>query len=181
MNYNYSTFYKHTFCIFTEINEVEINNFKPSFVSKKGSIYYFTEKGVYRKANHWGKVGNCYWRLLSLTNNKVNQTMRTAFAKWNDFYVYNNYEKLFYLEYDKTRNVVLFNHKNNPNYNGIAQLRNTAATKKAIIDCNLILNSEQSLRYLITDSIEELKNEFLYKIINSDITLSQLKRNYLKK
>lgn len=36
----------------------------PSFVSKSGSEYWYTEDGVIRRSNHWGTgIASCDWLL----------------------------------------------------------------------------------------------------------------------
>lgn len=178
MNYNRYNFYRHTFCAFTEVDSVILNSLKLSYKSKKGSSYYFTNEGVYRVANHWGRVANCRWRLLSL-NKKVNQINRIGFAKWTDFYPNNETEKLFYLEFDEELNKVSFLHKDNPNYDGKALLRTAKEMQKAIADCTNILETDNWAKYLETNNINLLRFDFISQIINRNTSLLQLKREFL--
>ena len=93
--YNKTNFFKYTYCEFKEDINFEIperNNYK----SKSNSLYYFTEDGVYRESNHWGRVASCRWRLTTNSPYK-NQQRITAFAKWKDFYHLNEKEKLFFV------------------------------------------------------------------------------------
>ena len=36
------------------------------FYSDSGSIYWYTEKYLYRLSNHWGKVASCEWSLKKI-------------------------------------------------------------------------------------------------------------------
>ena len=105
--YNRFNFHKHTFCEFIEQDIASISALQIHYKSKSGSSYSYTEEGVYRSSNHWGRASNCRWRLVSSSSSKINNFKnRVGFAKWSDFYPNNETEKLFYIEvnfyfYDK--------------------------------------------------------------------------------
>ena len=67
--YNQTNFFKHTFCEFKEITNFKIPE-NINFSSKSDSTYFYTNEGVYRKSNHWGRVANCRWKLISTANYK---------------------------------------------------------------------------------------------------------------
>ena len=69
--YNKNNFHKHTFCEFTEVDATTISNIEWHYKSKSGSGYCFTEQGVYRISNHWGRAANCRWRLISRASSKT--------------------------------------------------------------------------------------------------------------
>ena len=58
--------FKNTFCVFDEKEINEIENLELSFKSASGSSYFYTEMGMYRLSNHWGKLANSKWRLIWL-------------------------------------------------------------------------------------------------------------------
>lgn len=178
MSYNRNTFHKNTFCIFTEVSLQDIQHLKPAFTSKKESRYFFTDEGVYRESNHWGRVANCRWRLISLEK-KVNQIRRMGFAKWSDFYSNNETEKLFYLEFNEAENKVEFQHKNNPNYDGKAFLRNASDTQKAVLLCIKILQTDDWASYNNVSNLDSFRKLFVQKIIEENYNLLQLKREFL--
>ncbi len=91
MAYNRNNFHKHTFCLFQQVDAFALADVKLGYKSNSGSEYYFTEIGVYRKSNHWGRAANCRWRLLVNSEYK-NQTEIIGFARWNDFYSNNETE-----------------------------------------------------------------------------------------
>ena len=81
--YHSKNFHKHTFCLWTEVSQTDFDLQKPQFISKSGSEYYFTEKGVYRISNHWGRAANCRWRLItdSEYKNQKEITLTLTFKK----------------------------------------------------------------------------------------------------
>src|SRR5690606_24141791 len=113
--HNRFNFHKHTFCDFIEVFPDSINELKLAYTSKSGSSYYFTEEGVFRVSNHWGRAANCRWRLIS-NEEKVNQYQRVGFAKWTDFFPNNETERLFYIEINWEDKSVTFQHKSNSSY-----------------------------------------------------------------
>ncbi|TDQ27870.1 hypothetical protein DFQ07_1727 [Tenacibaculum caenipelagi] len=72
---------------------------KAHFQSKSGSYYYYTENGVFRYSNHWGRVANCRWKIQGIDQYK-NQNYYVGYANWSDFYPLNSTDKVFYLEAD---------------------------------------------------------------------------------
>ena len=64
--FKHGNFFKHTYCQFEykELSVLQEENIH--FKSKSGSSYVYTEKGVYRYSNHWGRVANCRWKLNSI-------------------------------------------------------------------------------------------------------------------
>ncbi len=180
--YNKTNFHKHTFCEFIEVDAIAIPNIEWHYMSKSGSGYCFTEEGVYRISNHWGRVANCRWRLISNSransSSKINNSLhRIGYAKWTDFYPNNETENLFYVEVNFEANEVTFQHKNNPNYDGKAVLRNASETAKVIRQIKEILESDTWARYLDFDDLEQLRKEIILKLINTRMTLQTLKKD----
>jgi hypothetical protein len=146
----------------------ETNNYQ----SKSESRYFYTNEGVYRKSNHWGRVANCRWKLIA--NLKFqNQEVSTGFAKWTDFYPINATEKIFYIRVDfETR---------------CAQLQ---AKKKDTAD-HLFTYSEaqkriKQIHHLFADDkwtkhfdleIKELRFQVISRLTNSALSLQEIKRN----
>ncbi|MFM7895471.1 MAG: hypothetical protein ACKO8L_05955, partial [Flavobacterium sp.] len=108
--YNKTNFHKHTFCEFIEVDVATIPNIEWHYKSKSGSGYCFTEEGVYRISNHWGRAANCRWRLISEIKNP-NQKERIGYAKWTDFYPNNETENFFYVEVNFETKEATFQHK----------------------------------------------------------------------
>lgn len=176
--YNKTNFHKHTFCEFIEVDATAIPNIEWHYKSKSGSGYCFTEEGVYRISNHWGRAANCRWRLISEIKN-LNQKERIGYAKWTDFYPNNETESFFYVEVNFETKEATFQHKNNPNYDGKAVLRNASETAKVIRQIKEILESDTWAKYLDFDDLEQLRNEIILKLIQTSTSFAEIKRSLL--
>lgn len=180
MQYNKHNFHKYTFCEFQEAQLSEIEKLKISYKSKSGSAYYFTEKGVYRVSNHWGRAANCRWRLLSNSTSKINNTnARIGYANWSDFYPNNDKDKLFYIEVNWNTNEVIFQHKNNLNYKVNFLIRDALATAKRIQIIKEVLTEENWSKHLTFDNLNELRVAIIQKLIETDETFIKIKQSYL--
>ncbi|MBE7628876.1 cell division protein FtsQ [Tenacibaculum piscium] len=99
MKYHKFNFFRYTYCEF-ESKEITFFEGKSAhYQSKSGSLYFYTDKGVFRYSNHWGRVANCRWKIQGIEHYK-SQDYYVGFANWNDFYPLNNTDKVFYLEVD---------------------------------------------------------------------------------
>ena len=178
--YNCSNFHSHTFCEFVEIDSVpEIFN-KPNYKSKSGSSYYFTEEGVYRSSNHWGRAANFRWRLIATSKAKVNNNLfRIGFAKWTDFYPNNETEPIFYIEVNFETSEVTFQHKNHLNYDGKSVLRTAAETAKVIRQIKEVLENDAWAKYYDTINIDSLRRDIIHQLCFSALSLMEIKRNLL--
>lgn len=47
------------------------------------SRYWYTEEGVYRKSNHWGRCRNCHWTIDGEELNSDEEVV--GYCKWEDF------------------------------------------------------------------------------------------------
>ena len=175
--YNKTNFHKHTFCEFIEVDTNVIPNIEWHYKSKSGSGYFFTEEGVYRISNHWGRAANCRWRLISSSSSKINNSQnRIGFAKWTDFYPNNETDALFYIDVNFETKEATFQHKNNPNYVGKAVLRNASETAKVIRQIKEILESDTWAKYLDFDDLEQLRKEIIQKLITDHQSLATIKK-----
>ncbi|GAA6767993.1 hypothetical protein AAFH68_39450 [Flavobacterium sp. CGRL1] len=102
--------FKNTFCVFNEVLPNEIEGLKKQFESKAGSSYYYTQAGMYRVSNHWGRLANSKWRLLAREPETESKT-KIGFALWEEFYPDNADEKLYYIEADFEKNLANYQHK----------------------------------------------------------------------
>ena len=73
----------------------------PSFVSKSGSEYWYTEDGVIRRSNHWGTgIASCDWLLgadgRSSWDTTAPKNMRSGFCRFADFHPNWFYEVVVY-------------------------------------------------------------------------------------
>ena len=174
IKYNRNIFHKHTFCEFIEVALEVISNIESNYKSKSGSGYCFTEEGVYRISNHWGRVANCRWHLISKIKNP-NQKERVGYAKWTNFYPNNETDNFFYIEVNFKKREVTFQHKNNPKYDGKGTLRNASETAKVIRQIKEILESNFWAKYLNYNDLEKLRKEIIHKLITTNSSLNKIK------
>lgn len=167
-----NNFHKNTFCIFHEVNPGEITSLPLGYKSKSGSSYYFTETGVYRLSNHWGRAANCKWRLQSAGNTMGR--MKLGFAAWVAFHRDNDIEKLYYIEADPENNTVLFQHKDSGNYKNEV-LRTASETAKRIKQIRHLLENDAWTKYYPGTKPETLKEKIIAQMIQTDLTLQQIK------
>jgi len=171
--YNKSNFHKHTFCVFTEVELKTVPSVIPSYKSKSGSSYYFTETGVYRLSNHWGRAANCKWRLQNRNNSK-NQHYRLGFALWTEFQTDNDTEKLYYIEVDFDTNTVNYQHKANLKTAAEPTLRTAAETEKRIKQIRNLLTTDSWAAYYSME-ISALREVVILQLIHTQKTLQQIK------
>jgi len=184
LEYNKFNFHKYTFCEFREVNADSLNELKIAYTSKSGSSYYFTEEGVYRVSNHWGRAANCRWRLITRTSSNSNSSLkvnnfqsRVGYANWTDFYPNNETERLFYIEVDWKMKSVIFQHKNNPNLDNEV-LRNAVETAKRIKQIKEILETDSWTKYLEIDDLEVTRKDICNQLITTNKTLNEIKQQY---
>lgn len=178
--FNRTNFYAHTFCEFIEVDVPPANLRKPHFKSKSGSLYYFTEEGVYRSSNHWGRAANCRWRLISQSIAKVNNSQtRIGFAKWTDFYPNNDTDALFYIAVNFETATVTFQHRNHPSYDRKAVLRTATETAKVIRQIKELFASEAWAKFYDTADIDTLRQKIIHQLCFSTLSLAEIKRNLL--
>ncbi len=181
INYTKYNFHKHTFCEFVEQVDSLISSLQIHYKSKSGSSYSFTDEGVFRISNHWGRASNCRWRLVSSSSSssKINNfKKRVGFAKWSDFYPNNETEKLFYIEVNFENNEVQFQHKNSPKYEGKAVLRNASETAKTIRQIKELLGSDNWSKHYNFVAIEQVRFNTIQALINTTIPLNKLKMDW---
>ena len=176
--YHSKNFNKHTFCLWKEVSQTDFELQKSNFKSKSGSEYFFTEEGVYRISNHWGRAANCRWRLIPLANYK-NQHTKIGFARWSDFYPNDETANLFFIQVDFEQKTIDFFHKDMPFYEGKATLRNASETAKTIKTIKQILNEEDWAKYLNYENLETLRNEIVNELVTTSKTFLEVKKAYL--
>ncbi|WP_087520632.1 hypothetical protein [Polaribacter sp. SA4-12] len=170
--YNRNSFFKHTFCEFTQIDNFEFPE-DTNYKSKSESMYFYTYEGVYRKSNHWGRVANCRWKLISNENYK-NQQIVIGFAKWADFYPINSTEKIFYIEVNFDNKSVKLQTKNDKTTNRLFTFSEAQKRTKQITQLFL---DDKWAKYF-DKNIDDLYLEVISEFINSDKTLQEIKRGF---
>ena len=172
--YNKTNFHKHTFCIFKEVFAAEIADLQLSYTSNSGSSYYFTEKGVYRKSNHWGRAANCKWRLH--TEIDTASRSKIGFAEWSHFHPINETEKLYFIEVNFKTKTVQYNHKNCALQTDL-YLRNASQTANRVKEIRALFAHTKKLTYWdFTENLEQLLQKVIDFLIHTDLSLLQIKQ-----
>lgn len=170
--YDKTNFFKHTFCEFTQVDDFEFPK-KTNYKSKSESYYFYTEDGVYRKSNHWGRVANCRWKLIS-TENYKNQNIVIGFAKWSDFYPINSTEKNFYIAVDFELKMAKLQPKKG---NTTTYLFSFFEAQKRIQQINHLFKNNKWANYYSLE-IDELRYKIVNEFVNSEKTLQKIKRQF---
>lgn len=167
--------FKNTFCVFQEIEIEAIENLPIQFESKAGSRYYYTESGMYRLSNHWGRLANSKWRLEPMQP-ETQSKMKLGYASWNDFYPDNATEELYYLKANFETKTVSYQHKNNPEYDNKAILRTSFETTKKIKQIRNLFELTSWAKYFDNNDIDDLRQQIINELIFTNKSLDEIKR-----
>ena len=178
-HYTKYNFHKNTFCIFTKIDFELIQNLKINYKSKSGSSYIFTDEGVYRIANHWGRTSNCRWRLEG-GEGTTNQKYAVGYARWSDFYDNDEVSNLFFILIDYSKKTAQFYHKNSGLYQDNFQLRNAKDTSKTIKIIHQVLQEQSWSKHLTFDDLDVLREQVCNQLQCSNLTFIQIKNKFMK-
>ena len=171
--YTKHNFFKHTYCEFQEVSENLFKENPAHYKSKSDSMYHYTPKGVYRYADHWGRVANCRWKLIANENYKTQQ-FHLGFAKWLDFCPLNNTDKLFFIEVDFTSKKVNFKHKQLSEATS-KQLFTALEAQKRIGQIRKLFEEDKWAKYYDI-AIDVLRKKIIKELIDTTKTLQQIKR-----
>lgn len=172
--YNRFNFYKHTFAIFNKVAAPD-NFEKAQYISKHGSQYFFTTDGVYRYSNHWGRVGNCRWRLNGIDFKQ--QTSFWGYCPWTNFYKNNDSDALFFIENVGT-DKFSYNHINNTDKANVI-VRSATETARVLKKINEILTDESWAKHLLFDDYQVVQQHFIYQLIQTKKSFLQIKQEYI--
>lgn len=158
--YHKHNFFKHTYCVFREVAlaDFPFDTKQPHYKSKSGSLYFYTEEGVYRLANHWGRAANCRWRLSPLPEGIGNRT-KIGYARWKDFYKDSDTEKLYFISMENGE--VVFHHKEELPHTGKI-VRTAAETASTIRKIKKLLEGNH---YFTEEEIQDKIHQLIYSEI----------------
>lgn len=172
--YNKSNFHRHTFCVFNEVEPATIEGLKIDYKSKSGSSYYFTNEGVYRLSNHWGRAANCKWRLESAIPKSKSRT-RIGYAPWNSFHADNDIDKLYFITVDFDKNTVVYSHKNGAVLPEKAMLRTATETTKIIKQIRSLFDQDAWVKHFDSEDLDVIRKKIIEKLIQTNQSLQQIK------
>lgn len=173
-SYNRFNFHRNTFCVFSEVDLQAVENKKADYISKSGSSYFFTDKGVFRLSNHWGRAANCKWRLQS--NSSAKSRTKLGYADWTSFCPDNEIESLYFITINFDTGKVDYLHKNNEAYKPEYVLRTVADTTKKIRTIRGLYANESWAKYY-SGNIHELRQHIIEQLITTDKTLLEIKQS----
>nr|WP_297309133.1 hypothetical protein [uncultured Flavobacterium sp.] len=171
--YNRNNFFKHTFCIFNEVNPNCLPHENPDYISKSNSSYFFTEEGVFRKSNHWGRAANCRWKLVS--DSYKSQNTIVAYAKWTDFYPNNETEKLYFIRITENSEVN-FHHKHEEFYTKNDVLRTALETSKRIKYIIEVIETTNWSKYIDYSDFNKLRELVVKELLFTNKTFNNIKK-----
>jgi len=174
--YNRFNFFKHTYCEWKVVPFTIIENRKPDYKSEKGSCYYFEEKGLYRYSNHWGRVANCRWKLL--TEDKVSQGYYVGYSEWKDFYSNDEKDPNYVIKVDFVDKKIDFEHFMNAGNKSVVR-RTAIDTAKRISDVKKVLLSDEWAKYLDCPDVEVAREFLVAELINTTKSLPEIKRKFI--
>ncbi len=172
MKYHKFNFYRNTYCEFAMQEVIFFDEMKAHFQSKSGSYYYYTEDGVFRYSNHWGRVANCRWKIQGINQYK-NQKYYVGYANWSDFYPLNSTDKVYYLEVDYQKACVV-----------IKRIKNDKEEKYFLMTADFAHKRLKQIQTLFKEykwasyynaEIEELRKNIIDKLITTNKSLQELK------
>ena len=172
MKYHKFNFYRNTYCEF-EMQDIDFfEEMKAHFQSKSGSYYYYTENGVFRYSNHWGRVANCRWKIQGIDNYK-NQQYYVGYANWSSFYPLNSIDKVFYLEVDYTKAKASIKRVEEGLENNHF-LMNSELVHQRLKQVQTLFKEYKWARYYEED-IDVLRKKIINKLVTTNKTLQQIK------
>ena len=174
MAYNRYNFHKHTFCLFQQVDNSVLSDLKLGYKSNSGSEYYFTEVGVYRKSNHWGRAANCKWRLYALATTSDNRT-KIGYADWTSFFPDNDFEKLYFIQYDAASKTANYFHKDQGILLEQPVLRTAAETTKTIKLIRGLVNDFAWMDYMPHQHKDQLLRFVCDQLCNTTKSIFQIK------
>jgi hypothetical protein len=175
--YNKTNFHKYTFCIFQEVASMAIADLQLHYKSKSGSSYYFTNDGVYRMSNHWGRAANCKWRLIPISGSS--QRIKVGYARWSDFYPDNDFEKLYCIEVDYATATVHFNHKQSTEVTSDTVLRTALETTKLIKQIRSLLEETAWAKYLKEENIDLLRKAIIDELVSTNKSFMEIRKGFM--
>ena len=166
---------KNTFCVFQEVPVETVDGLILNYWSKSGSSYFYTEQGMYRLSNHWGRLANCKWR-LEMLEPKTLSKLKLGFAVWSSFYPDNTTDKLYFLAVNYDLKTVQYQHKNCSLYDQKMMLRTSVETTKRIKQVRNILTLNSWAKYCDYEDLDKARYAIVELLVHTDLPLEQIKK-----
>lgn len=172
-NYHKFNFFKYTYCEFESESIDFFKNKSAHYQSKSGSLYFYTDEGVYRYSNHWGRVANCRWKIKEVEEYK-SQNYYVGFANWSSFYSLNDTDKVFYIEVDFLQKQAKIQRLKN-NDNNVNFLMTSEFAHQRLKHIQSLFKEYKWAKYF-DEHIDVLRELLITNLITTTKTIQQLKR-----
>lgn len=172
MKFNKHNFFRNTFAVFKQ--KTPPKDAKVHYKSKYNSRYVFTDEGVYRHSNHWGRVGTCRWRLVC--ENHIQQNNYWGYARWEDFMEYSDTKALFYIE--KKDGHYFIQHKAQCNH-PLQTFRTAKETAKIIKKLKELEQSQLVQKYIAEAYADKFQQDLIEELIATNATFQQVWRKLI--
>jgi hypothetical protein len=136
-------------------------------------MYFYTDEGVYRKSNHWGRVANCRWKIIA-NNTYKNQQIAIGFAKWTDFYPINLTEKIFFIAVDFEEKTAKLQPKRSESINYFFTF---SVAQKKIKEITYLFQENAWAKYFAIE-IDELRFKIISEYMRSEKSVQEIKRAF---
>ena len=136
-------------------------------------MYFYTDEGVYRKSNHWGRVANCRWKIMANATYK-NQQIVTGFSKWTNFYPINSNEKIFFIAVDFEEKTAILQPKPAAS---VGCFFTFSEAQKRIKEITYLFKEEAWAKYFETE-IKELRFKIISEYMRSEKSIQEIKRGF---
>lgn len=173
MTFHKYNFFRFTYCEFEKQPKEFFKDKSAHYQSKSGSLYFYTDKGVYRYSNHWGRVANCRWKIKEVEEYK-SQNYYIGFAKWTDFYLLNDVDKVFYIEVNFSLKQAKINRLGQDENTNVFLMTSEFAHKR--LKQIQILFKEYKWATYFDEDIAVLRTRLINNLIATTKTMQQLKR-----
>ena len=99
-----------------------------------------------------------------------------GFANWSSFYPDNAEEELYFIQPNFSNNTVNYQHKNSPEFDNKALLRNSFETAKKIKQIRNLLTLTSWAKYFEYEDLQELRKEIIQELVYTNTALEEIKR-----
>ena len=171
--YHKFNFFKYTYCEFESQSLDFFKDKSAHYQSKSGSLYFYTNEGVYRYSNHWGRVANCRWKIKNIEDYK-SQNYYVGFSNWNSFYQLNNTDKVFYVTVDFFLKKAIIKRVKNEDKSALFLMTSEFAHQR-LKQIQTLFKEHKWATYFDED-IDVLRKRLIKKMLKSNQTLQQLKK-----
>ncbi|MBL4747062.1 MAG: hypothetical protein JKY08_11965 [Flavobacteriaceae bacterium] len=170
-------FFKHTYCVFKGADLNIISAKTPNYTSKSGSSYFYTNQGVYRLSNHWGRAANCRWRIEN-SKEQASGAAKLGYADWTSFYADTSDASLYFIAVDFDINTATYHHVKSIENSQESLVKTAGYTLKRMREIKEILEKDAWLKYIDVSDEQALREKIVLALIRTETSLREIKLAY---